>query len=312
MKHLKYLLIAFSLLIASQADAATCFWVGGTGTWDTTTGTHWAVSSGGTASTCAATGGIPKQAGDIATFDGSSGGGTVTVASAINGVTLAQIVMGAFTGTLDFSANNPSITLTAVMNISGSGTRTLNCGTGTFTLSAASGTAWDATTVTGLTLSCASASLNFANTSPSSPGRTFVTGGQTYGAVTVSAATTTANNNSFNFSGNTASFSSLTLTGPLAVTLPSNTTYTLANAPTWTGTAAKPILVGSSNISATTPQITFSITSGQPALNWVGLSSVKFTVGTSGTCTNCFDLSNNSGITVNAPSVGGGGHIIGG
>ena len=52
---------------------ATYYWVGGTGTWDSSTTTHWASSSGG-----AANAGVPTSA-DNVIFDTLSGTGTITV-----------------------------------------------------------------------------------------------------------------------------------------------------------------------------------------------------------------------------------------
>jgi hypothetical protein len=63
---------------ASLAEAASRFWVGGTGNWDASDTTHWAASSGGGG------GASVPGSGDTVTLDGSSGGGTVTVTAAVN------------------------------------------------------------------------------------------------------------------------------------------------------------------------------------------------------------------------------------
>src|SRR5687767_4143911 len=88
---------------------ANRFWVGGTGTWNNTNTTNWSATSNG------AGGASIPGTGDTATFDASSGGGTVTVDSpnAANSVTVQSITCGAFTGTLDFSANNNNVTLSS-------------------------------------------------------------------------------------------------------------------------------------------------------------------------------------------------------
>lgn len=57
--------------------ANTLYWVGGTGTWDTTTATNWSNNSGGT-------GGVAVPTALLnAAFDGSSGSGTITLSGAI-------------------------------------------------------------------------------------------------------------------------------------------------------------------------------------------------------------------------------------
>lgn len=105
---------------------ASRFWVGGTATWDAVTTTNWAATSGG------AGGQTVPGAADTVTFDASSGGGTVTVGAAYN-PSITSITMGAFTGTLDFSVNNNSPTMT-IFNCNGSGVRTLKDGTGTWNI----------------------------------------------------------------------------------------------------------------------------------------------------------------------------------
>lgn len=54
---------------------ASRFWVGGTGTWDGSSTTHWATSSGGGSGASA-----PTSSDDV-TIDANSGGGTITIAS---------------------------------------------------------------------------------------------------------------------------------------------------------------------------------------------------------------------------------------
>lgn len=57
---------------------ATYYWVGGTGTWNTSTTTNWATSSGGTGGA-----GVPTLS-DNVIFDSSSGSGTITLSGAIS------------------------------------------------------------------------------------------------------------------------------------------------------------------------------------------------------------------------------------
>lgn len=128
---------------------ASRFWVGGTGTWDASDTTHWAASSNGAGGQS-----VPVAADDV-TFDASSGGGTITPNYDF---TVTSITMGAFTGTLDFSANNNSPTM-VTFSPGGSGIRTLNMGSGTFTLTG-TGNVWNITTATNLTLTTNSTVFN--------------------------------------------------------------------------------------------------------------------------------------------------------
>src|SRR5216684_6823753 len=136
------------------------FWVGGTGTWDNATTTNWSLSTGG------AGGAAVPAAADTVTFDASSGAGTCTVAATINGSnTIVSLTCGAMGMTLDFSVNNPSVTM-VTMSISGAGTRTVKLGSGTFTLTSNNtSNMFDASTITGLTLTAGTSTINFAPSS---------------------------------------------------------------------------------------------------------------------------------------------------
>ncbi len=141
---------------------AAKFWVGGAGVWDATSTTHWAASSNGAGGDP-----VPTSADDV-TFDASSGGGIVTLGAAVN---VKSITMGAFTGTLDFT-NFPSPSMQTFSG-TGTGTRTLIMGRGTWILSG-TGTVWTTATTTNLTFSGANASIN--PTDQSATGKT-LTGG---------------------------------------------------------------------------------------------------------------------------------------
>ena len=83
---------------------AAYFWVGGAGTWDTTTKTNWAATSGGT-------GGLvgPPTSADTVTIDTSSGTGTITCTAGVCSdltVTATQaIILGAASSTLSVFGN---------------------------------------------------------------------------------------------------------------------------------------------------------------------------------------------------------------
>jgi len=228
---LRYALTALALAFVSLPSAANattcsggtpannCYWIGGTGTWDNSSTTHWSFTSGGTTCTC-----LPSATTDKATFDASSGGGTVTADSTLNNSTFQSITMGAFTGTLDFATSNPNITLTNEFSGTGTGTRTLNLGNGTWTLSGsvATGVNWDFSVVTNLTFNANSSTIvwggNGVNGSSIWNG-----GGKTYNIVTMNSSTGTPK--SFGNTGGT--IATLNLNGPARYIITGNATQTI-------------------------------------------------------------------------------------
>lgn len=97
---------------------ANRFWVGGTNSWDGTSGTKWATTSGGA-------GGATEPTGsDNAFFDANSGTGTITLDSSPSCTCLSLTTTG-FTGTV--AASSTSITLL----IGGSTSGSLTIGSGT-------------------------------------------------------------------------------------------------------------------------------------------------------------------------------------
>ncbi len=219
---------------------ANCFRVGGTSTWDGTNtggggtgGIQWATASGGsTPATGGGTGGAPASA-DTAIFDASSGGGTVTVNTTVN---IAQITMGAFTGTLTFATNNNNVTLQN-FSCTGSGTRTLSMGNGLWTITG-TGSVWDMTTVTNLTLNGNSSTLTF--TAATLTARNFSLGAtKTFNNITVS-----ANSSGGTFFFNTSNMTCATLTlvgGTSHVQLTASSTYTITTLAI-SGTAGSEVL----------------------------------------------------------------------
>lgn len=267
---------------------ANRFWVGGTGTWDASDTTHWAATSNG------AGGQSVPGTGDTVTFDGSSGGGTVTVNTT---VAVQSITCGAFTGTLDFSANDNNVTLSTATGFSGtgSGTRTINLGDGTWTLNSGS---WNLGTVTNLTFNANSSTIILAgNTSLQ---RNFSGGGLTYNNVSIGA----------NTSGGIVAvsgantFASLSVTGPNAVQFPNGTTQTVTTLSV-TGTSGNAVFM-TSNVFTT--NATISCAAGTQTLAWAAPRSMTFSGGATFAATNSFDLGANSGVTITAP--GGGGRAV--
>ena len=99
---------------------ATIYWVGGTGTWNTSSTTNWANSSGGTGGT----GTVPTSADDVI-FDSLSGSGTITLTGALNCrniTTTGSSFTFSSTGTLTVYGN---ITLSATTTWSATGLLTI-------------------------------------------------------------------------------------------------------------------------------------------------------------------------------------------
>jgi hypothetical protein len=91
------------------------YWVGGSGTWDTITGTNWSRTSGGTGNE------FPPIATDPVFFDGNSGSGTVTLSGALTSLSLnttgSSFTFGG-TGTSTISGNL-TLSNTTVWNATG-------------------------------------------------------------------------------------------------------------------------------------------------------------------------------------------------
>lgn len=273
---------------------AAKFWVGGAGTWDNATTTHWATSTGG------AGGAAVPAATDTVTFDGASGGGTVTVAATINGTnTLNTINMGTFTGTLDFSVNNPTITITAAFNVAPSGSsavRTLSLGSSTINLTGVNAFVWDATTITGLTFNAGTSNITWQPASFSGKA-TIVTGGLHYSTITASAASF---GTVFALNTNGSTVDNLVLTGPLLLFLP---TMTITNAISWAGTSSGPLVIQNAT-SAAISAVTLSAAGNTIA--WAAIQGITFATNTP-VASNSSSLGNVTNATINNPVIGGGG-----
>lgn len=281
-----------ALFSSLPAFAASLFWIGGTGTLDMATDSaHWSATTGGATCSC------EPASGDDITFDASSGGGIVTVNA---NFTVNSLTAGAFTGTLDFSANNNSPTFVSTVstgvNFSGSGTRTINLGSGTWTLSGA-GATWLNSAVTNETLSAASSTISFTG-SGSNP-RVF-TGGlnKIYGTVSFGADAAKSSNIS-----STGTIATLNITGPNYIQITAGATVTITNAPNLAGTSGNEIFISSATVNSAA--ILHLSAAGTAA--WAAFRDITVNTNTL-TATNSFDLGGNSGtLTITAPSGGGGG-----
>lgn len=194
---------------------AARFWVGGAGTWDASDTTHWSATSGG------AGGASVPGVNDTVTIDASSGTGTITVNTDFNITSLTCGAMGAGVGTpmtLDFSANNNSPTMSTFSG-TGTGFRTINMGSGTWTLNGNNTTIWTTSTTTNLTLNAGTSTI-VCNYSGSTGTRTIVTGGSsafginnlnvTAGTDTLTISSTFFINGNLDFTGFTGAWASNT------------------------------------------------------------------------------------------------------
>lgn len=271
---------------------ANRFWVGGTGTWDATSTTHWSASTGGSSGAS-----VPGASDNIA-FDNNSGGGTVTVATDVNSLILT---MGAFTGTLDFSTNNNNVTI-GTFSGTGTGVRTLNMGNGTWTITGTSGTIWSCSVTTNFTLNANSSILKF--TGSASATRTVTPGSVTYATVEVD-----ANSGGGNLSiSQGLTCSTFTVTGPNFVTIGSGLTVT-ASSLSISGSSGSPVFLSNTSITGGTAA-GISVASGTPTITWAALRVCSFSGGATFNATNSFDLGENSGVTITAPSTSGGGLLV--
>lgn len=281
----KFLALFIWLLLAANAEAASRFWVGGTGTWDAADTTHWAATSGG------AGGQSVPGSGDTVTFDASSGASAVVTIN--TNVNVQSITMGACTCTLDFSVNNNDVTLSVSFSGTGTGVRTLRLGNGTWTITATSGTnVWSIGTITNLTFAANSSTVQFTGVNKNI---TVNIGALTYniisnassGAIQISGVATIT---TFLNSGYISLGSSMTITNPIS----------------WNGTSSAPIGL----VSALTGTTTIT-TSGTSTCNWCAFRGIIAT-GTFNAI-NSLDLANNTLTSITPPASGGsGGGIIGG
>lgn len=296
-------LLAAAFLAPSSAWAVNCFWVGGTGTWDNSSTTHWAPTSGGAATGCQTTNAAPA-AGDAITFDANSGGGTVTAAANIASIAFLSLTVGSIT--LDFSVNNPNMAFTSFVEFGGSTTRNINTGSGTWTLSGTTSNPaeFNCTSTTGLTQTFTNSTWVY---SGSSVFRVF------NGASGLSMGPLVINNNStkgfVRFTGATT-FASITVGSGNTLTFPQGITTTVTGALNITGTSSAP-----SGIQSDGPQTNVTTVSvgSASSVDWAAFLRVTRSGAGSMTATNSFDLGGNTGVTISGPSGGsGGGRIIGG
>lgn len=242
---------------------ASRFWVGGTGTWDNVTTTHWSATTGGAGGAS-----VPGSA-DLVNFDASSGGGTVTLTYS---PTVAGITGGAHTGTLALGANSLTMSANSAFNYSGTGARTLNLGSATINLVGGASGGWNCSTSTNMTLIAGTSLITSAGLQNSS----FQGGSLTYNNVTIG---TGGGGCSFTGSNtfNDLTFSPISSTGRMLMDF--NQTQTVTGTFTAAGTSSTSI--GMVVVRGTGTNVYAGITSTINAAN-VSISNVIF-VGIIGT-----------------------------
>jgi hypothetical protein len=135
---------------------AARYWVGGTGTWDASSTTHWSASSGG------ASGASAPTSADTVIIDSLSGTGTCTTASGATcaiatlnsstlGLTLgANLTMsGTFTLTLGALSLGSNTLTCSIFTSNNSNTRSIAFSTGNITVTGSNATIWNTATGTG-------------------------------------------------------------------------------------------------------------------------------------------------------------------
>lgn len=266
-------------------------------TWDGSSTTMWSTSTGG------ATGASVPGASDDVKIDAATCVGGVTCTITVNtNVTVLSMDMNACTAAttgcvVDFSVNNNNVTLgasTIPFNNSGTGTRTLNMGNGTWTVtSAAASNIWSMAVTTNLTFNANSSTIVVTSTTSGNSPPSFQGGGKTYNNVTIASNTNKAG---INIIGSNT-FNVLTLNGPGSTIITAATTQTITTLTISSPSSSK--VLGLINSSGTA--VTLTITNA-PTLSWLAIHAINFTNAT--TATNTFDMGGNTNLTATAPSGG--------
>lgn len=204
-------------------DSSARYWVGGSGTWDTTSTTHWATSSGGSAGAAP-----PTSVTTVTHFDGNSGAGTVTTGASL---IMIDLDFTGYTGTLAGSNTmnvSGSLTLVSGMTLTYTGAltfsalatgKTIATG-GKILLSAVTfngiGGGWtlqDDCTAVSVTLTNGTLSLSSRTLSLTGTGTTWNANGGSISAGTSTIKYTDASSSTKAFAGNSLTYNNLWITG---------------------------------------------------------------------------------------------------
>lgn len=294
------LFLLFSVVAASAANRfAVCTT---TCTWDGASTAMWSTTPGG------ATGAsVPGAADDVVLDAATCVGGTTCTITVNTNFTVLSVTMGACTASttgcvLDFSVNNNSPAMTGNsggFSNTGTGTRRLNMGNGTWTISGSSnaGVYFNQGTDTNLTFNANSSTVAFSG----SGGQSFNFGTKTMNAVTVGSRTS---NRVLNQSPTGHSINTLTLTAPLYYNIATTGTQLINTALVAIGTSTNQIMIKSQS-DGTAANLTSTATL---SCTYCGFKDIAFSGGGSLTANSSLNLGNNSGVTFG----GGGGCILGG
>lgn len=300
----KLTLLLFFLLISFNVEAANRFAVCTvTCTWDGSSTAMWSTSTGGT------TGASVPGSADAVILDAATCVGGVTCTITVNtGFNVLSVTMGACTAAttgciLDFSVNNNSPTIGTFSN-SGTGTRNLKMGNGTWTINGTNSSIFDHGTITNLTFASNGSTILVQAASAPGSQRFLVMNTLTYNAITVNDPVETTKlglSTTGNFTVTT-----LTITNAYFLQFTGGGTVTITNGFSWNNTSSTPGLLNSQSANNGT---TLSV-GGVVTMNWVAIQNVTKAGAGSITATNSFDLGGNTGVTITIPA--GGARIIGG
>ncbi len=279
--------------------SAVAFVATGTGSingfWTPTNTNNWVSTSGG--SNYGQT--VPSSADDVF-LNASSGSGTITPNFG-GPFTLQSLNIGALNGTFDNSVNNNNITLTqssaAALDNNNAGTRTINLGSATYTLNAATAF-WDSGSTGGLTMIATASTIAFTGTTGV---RIFKGNSKTYG--TISFAATSSGNGKVSIQNASGTITSLVLNAPLVTLFQSGGGANTITSLTAVGSSTAQNLLAGDGIGGVETQAPITVTNAN--LSWAAFRDIAFTGAP--IATNSFDLGNNTGITITAPVAGGGG-----
>lgn len=295
------ILLTAVLFVSNIAEAANRFAVCTTTcTWDNTSTAMWSTTSGG------ATGASAPTSLDVAILDAATcvGGTTCTITTfagtiSLNGLNMSAFTAGGAGAILDASVNNTNFAISGGggFDNSGSGTRTLNMGNGTWTLT--NNAAWNQSSSG--TLNAGTSTIAYTSTSN---GLFFIGGGKTYATLSLGALTGTGGHTLFN--NNT--FATFTVAAPNRVNLGNGNSLTATTITNVSGTSSNQVLFLGNYGSGTSSVVS----ANNWTCDWCGFTYVAFSGGGTFTANNSANYGGNSGITINVPSGGGGGRIIGG
>lgn len=201
-----------------------------------------------------------------------------------------------------FNANGFDVTAGFVSS-NNSNTRTMTMGSGTWTLAGFNGNLWDYTTTTGLTHTPTAAPIIWNINNPNG-GSTFVSGGKSYGPLTINGNVSGGTQNSRSLGSGSPTFAALTINSSCYLNL--SNTITITGALTINGSAFNSMVQMQGPSGAVT--VTFNLGAASAAA-WAYFNNITVTGAGALTTTNCLAISStsNSGFVVNGPSAGGGG-----